>query len=103
MKEYTDQELKVLLLEDDYPNNETMLSGVISRIRSFGEPAAKMFEQWAEKGIPPKFEVEGVSSAFLKSQIDMKNVALIIAYDWLTKDPHEAARLLKKPIVVRMP
>lgn len=103
MKEYTDQELKELLLEDDYPNNEALITGVIRRIRSFGEAAAKMFEQWAEKGVSPTFEIEGISSSFLRNQCAMKNVALIIAYDWLMKDPHEAARLLKKPIVARMP
>ena len=101
MKEYTDQEIKTLLLEDDYPNKTPLLDGVISRVREFGPEAAQMFDEWASSGKQPKFEVNGISSSSLKKEQGMKAVALIIAYDWLLKDPHEAARLLKKPIVSR--
>ena len=101
MKEYTDQEIRNLLLEDDYPNKAPILEGVIKRIRSFGPEAAEMFDEWASSGKQPKFEVNGVSSDTLRREQGMKAVALIIAFDWLKKEPHEAARLLMKPHVVR--
>ncbi len=97
MKEYTDQEIINLLLEDDYPNKAPILEGVIRRIRGFGPEAYEMFDQWATSGKQPKFEVNGVSSEQLRKEQNMKAVALIIAYDWLLKEPHEAARLLLKP------
>lgn len=100
MKQYTDQALKDLLLEADYPNDERLLKGVITRIREFGPEAAALFEAWAEQGKSPKFEVEGITSDNLKRRFKMKDVALIIAYDWLRKKPHEAARLLSKPIII---
>ena len=99
MKEYTDQEIKELLLEDDYPNKAAILEGVIQRIRSFGPEAAAMFDEWATTGKQPKFEENGISSEFLRKEQHMKAVALIIAFDWLKKEPHEAARLLQKPHV----
>ena len=101
MKEYTDQEIKELLLEDDYPNKAVILEGVIQRIRSFGPEAAAMFDEWATTGKQPKFEENGISSEFLRKEQHMKAVALIIAFDWLKKEPHEAARLLQKPHVER--
>ena len=101
MKEYTDQEIKDLLLEDDYPNKAAILEGVIQRIRSFGPEAAAMFDEWATTGKQPKFEENGISSEFLRKEQHMKAVALIIAFDWLKKEPHEAARLLQKPHVER--
>lgn len=101
MKEYTDQEIKELLLEDDYPNKAAILEGVIQRIRSFGPEAAAMFDEWATTGKQPKFEENGISSEFLRKEQHMKAVALIIAFDWLKKEPHEAARLLQKPHVER--
>jgi len=101
MKEYTDQEIKDLLLEDDYPNKAVILEGVIQRIRSFGPEAAAMFDEWATTGKQPKFEENGISSEFLRKEQHMKAVALIIAFDWLKKEPHEAARLLQKPHVER--
>lgn len=101
MKEYTDQEIKALLLEDDYPNKAGILDGVIKRVHGFGPEAAHMFDEWASTGKQPKFEANGVSSDWLRKNRQMKAVALIIAYDWLLKEPHEAARLLQKPIVVR--
>ena len=101
MKEYTDQEIKELLLEDDYPNKAAILEGVIQRIRSFGPEAAAMFDEWATTGKQPKFEESGISSEFLRKEQHMKAVALIIAFDWLKKEPHEAAHLLQKPHVER--
>lgn len=100
MKTYTDEEIKDRLFEIDYPNNEHLISGVLERIHSFGPQAAEKFEYWMETGKMVKFEVGGISSDFLKKHHKMKDVALIIAFDWLNKSPQEATRLLKKPIII---
>ena len=99
MNQYTDKEIKERLLEADYPSDEQFLSGVIERIRSLGPEATALFEQWMEKRVSPKFELAGISSNYLRLHHKMKDVALIIAFDWLTKEPDEASRLLKKPVI----
>ncbi len=99
MKTYTDKEIQDRLFESDYPKNEHLISGVLERIHAFGPQAAELFEYWMETGKMVKFEVGGISSDFLRKHHNMKDVALIIAFDWLNKEPREAARLLKKPII----
>lgn len=96
---YTDIEIKDRLLEADYPDDEVLLSGVLKRIRDFGPEASAMFIAWMEKGTSPKFVEAGITSDYLKTYHRMKDVALIIAFDWLKKKPNEAARLLKKTVV----
>ena len=96
---YTDIEIKDRLLEADYPDDEVLLSGVLKRIRDFGPEASTMFIAWMEKGTSPKFEEAGITSDYLKTYHRMKDVALIIAFDWLKKKPGEAARLLKKTVI----
>lgn len=99
MNMFTDKEIKDRLLEADYPNNDVLLSGVLERIRAFGPEASRMFEKWMEDGATPKFDTAGISSDYLRVHHNMKDVALIIAFDWLHKKPEEAARLLKKTVI----
>ena len=99
MTTYSDNEIRERLLEADYPGNEELISGVLERIHAFGPSASRMFEKWMDDGKMPRFEEAGISSDYLRSHQRMTDVALIIAYDWLLKDPAEAARLLRKPVI----
>ena len=97
---YTDKDIIDRLLESDYPNNEQLLNSVLDKIKSFGPEALKMFNNWMQCGRIAKFEIAGISSDYLRNTHNMKDVALIIAYDWLQKEPEIASRLLRKPIVI---
>jgi hypothetical protein len=101
MKTYTNEELIERLLESDYPNDAQLLEGVIQKIRHFGTEAQAMFDEWyATSGISP-FDVKGITPAWLRKYHRMKDVGIIIAYDWLQKKPDEAAYLLRKPVIER--
>jgi len=97
--ERTDEDLKKRLLETDYPNDEKILNRIVERIRNFGDGGRSMFDDWYNTAKIPAFDIDGITPAFLRSRHKMKDVAIIIAYDWLLKDPKEAARLLKKGIM----
>ena len=97
--ERTDEELRKRLLETDYPNDEKVLNVVVERIRNFGDDARSMFDNWWNTSKIPAFVIDGINPAFLRNRHKMKDVAIIIAYDWLSKEPKEAARLLKKGIM----
>jgi len=99
MKAFTDDELKARLLEDDYPNDERLINGVIEKIRNFGNEAQAMFEDWYNNGKISKFDINGITPAFLREHHKMKDAGIIIALDWLSKQPEEAARLLKRPLM----
>jgi len=99
MKEYTNEEIKARLVEDDYPNNDLVLGGVIAKVRNLGPEAKTMFDNWYTASAPiPKFDIEAVTPDYLRERYNMKDAAIILAYDWLTKSPKEASRLIKKGI-----
>jgi hypothetical protein len=95
---YGDEELKKRLLETDYPNDEK-LNEVIKRIRNFGHDAQSMFQGWYNTAKIPSFDINGITPAYLRKQHNMKDVGIIIAYDWLSKEPEKVAYLLKKGIM----
>jgi len=101
MKIYTDDELRGRLLETDYPNDEKLLKDVILKIRNFGNAAQKMFDNWYATSKITHFDVAGINPAYLRRCHNMKDVGIIIAYDWLQKKPNEAAHLLRKPLIVK--
>ena len=96
---YTRDEIRERLLECDYPQGTTLLEDAVNRICEFCDNAAEMFNNWYSTGKTPRFEVNGISSDYLISTYGMKYPAMIIAYDWLMKEPGEAKRLFKKSIV----
>ena len=101
MKTYTDEELKNFLLEyADCPKDERLINHLIKRIKSLGEEAGVLFENWYENRIVPEFNCNGISSDFLRKTRKMENIGIILAYDWLIREPEKAAFLLKKPVII---
>ena len=100
MSTFIDNELKDRLLECDYPNDEQLLDGVIQKIRNLGTEAQKVFDNWYTTSKISDFDIGGITPAFLRKHHKMKDVGIIIAYDWLLKKPEEATHLLKKPVIV---
>jgi len=101
MQTYIDNELKERLLETDYPNDERLLNDVILKIRNFGSEAQQMFDNWYATSQITNFDINGITPAYLRKFHKMKDVGIIIAYDWLQKKPNEATHLLKKPVIVK--
>lgn len=99
MKTYTNDELKERLLENDYPNDEKLLESVIQKIQNFGTETQRIFDDWYITAKITDFDINGITPAYLRKYHKMKDVGIMIAYDWLQKAPQEAVHLLKKPII----
>jgi len=101
MKTYTDEELKNFLLDyADCPNDEQLISHLIGRIRTLGSEAQVLFENWYENRVVPEFDCKGVTSDFLRKSRKMENIGILLAYDWLCREPDYAAFVLKKPVII---
>lgn len=96
---YTTEEIRELLLEEDYPaSNEYMLKSVIYQIQNLTPEAKKAFDEWCNSRALPSFDIEGITPEFLRNNHQCTDIAIILAYDGLIRHPHDAY-LLKKPIM----
>ncbi len=99
MISYTDKEIEERLYEADYSHNPAVISSVTRQIRQLGDKAEKAFLEWWNTGKTPAFDIEGITPAFCRKMHQMTDVAIILTYDQLLKDPKRAAFFLKKPIL----
>jgi hypothetical protein len=100
MVTYSDQEIEARLYEADYSHNDAVIKSVIRQIRQLGQPAEQAFEDWWKTGKVPTFDIEGITSAFCRRMHHMNDVALILTYDQLNKNPKRAAYFLKRPVIL---
>lgn len=99
---YTSEELKELLLDEDYPaSNDYMLNSVINQIKNLTPKAKKAFDEWCDSRTLPSFNIDGVTPEFLRNNHQCTDIAIILAYDGLIRNPKDAY-LLKKPVIRRM-
>lgn len=89
------------LYMDGYPHTPELEKTIIRLSLLEGE-AKDMLLAWVNYGIEPKFEnVEGINSNDLSQKVEMKSVAIILAFDMLVKYPEMSSfykRLLTKRI-----
>ena len=95
----TIEEIKDLLLELDYPNQPQLLESVSRQLLSLTGESRSAFIKWYESRELPDFEIEGITPAFLRKYHSMTDVAIILAYARLLKEPKAAAFLLNMPII----
>lgn len=96
---YTSEELKNLLLEEDYPaSNELLLKSVISQLQHLTPEGRAAFEYWCDTRNLPVFDIEGITAEFMKANHHANDIAVILAYDGLVRNPKNAY-LLKKPVM----
>ena len=97
--DYTTEYLKELLLENDYPvSNKKMLEGVIKQLQNLTETGKSAFENWCDTRNLPDFNIEGITPQYLQLYHHAKDIAIILAYDGLVRNPKNAY-LLKKPVI----
>lgn len=98
---YTNDELTEILLECDYPaSNKKLMESVIKQLQNLTPKAKAAFEHWVNTRNLPKFNIEGVTVEYLKRHHRSTDIAVILAYDGLIKNP-KSAYLLKKPVIER--
>jgi len=96
---YTFEELKDILLDNDYPaTNKKLLESVIKQLQNLTPEGKMAFEHWLETRNLPSFNIEGVTVDYMKSYHHANDIAVILAYDGLVRNP-KSAYLLKKPII----
>lgn len=96
---YTAEQLKEMLLENDYPaSNHDMLESVIRQLQNLTDEGKAAFEHWCEARVLPVFDIEGITAEYLQKYHHATDVAVILAYDGLVRNP-KSAYLLKKPII----
>ncbi len=99
---YSAEQLKEILLENDYPaSNPKMLESVITQLMNLGPEGQAAFYEWCDSRNLPKFSIEGIDVNYLKTYHGMTDIAVVLAYDGLIKNP-KSAYLLKKPVIKRM-
>ena len=88
-----------MLLENDYPaSNHDMLESVIRQLQNLTDEGKAAFEHWCEARVLPVFDIEGITAEYLQKYHHATDVAVILAYDGLVRNP-KSAYLLKKPII----
>ena len=96
---FTVEELKEILLENDYPaSNKELLDSVVKQLQNLTPEGKASFEYWCDTRNLPVFDVEGVTADYMKTYHHATDIAVILAYDGLIRNP-KSAYLLKKPII----
>lgn len=96
---YTSEELKDILLENDYPaSNKKLLESVIKQLQDMTPEGKIAFEYWCDTRKLPSFNIEGVTADYMKTYHHANDIAVILAYDGLVRSP-KCAYLLKKPVI----
>ena len=96
---YTSEELKDILLENDYPaSNKKLLENVIAQLQEMTPEGKMAFEHWCDTRNLPSFNIEGVTVDYLKTYHHANDIAVILAYDGLVRNP-KSAYLLQQPVI----
>lgn len=96
---YTVEELKEILLENDYPaSNKKLLDSVIKQLQNLTLEGKVAFEKWCDTRTLPSFDIGGVTVDYMKTYHQANDIAVILAYDGLIRNP-KSAYLLKKPVI----
>ena len=96
---YTSEELIEILLDNDYPaSNKELLESVITQLQNLTPEGKTAFERWCDTRNLPPFDIEGITADYMKTYHHANDIAVILAYDGLVKNP-KRAYLLKRPVI----
>lgn len=97
--DYTTDNLREILLENDYPaSNKKLLQSVIKQLQNLTPEGKAAFEHWLDNRSLPTFDINGVTVDYLRTYHHSTDIGIILAYDGLVRDPKRAA-LLKRPVI----
>jgi hypothetical protein len=96
---YIVEELKEILLDNDYPaSNKELMESVIKQLQNLTPEGKEAFEHWYDTRDLPTFDIEGITADYMKTYHHANDIAIILAYDGLIKNP-KSAYLLKRPVI----
>jgi len=87
---YSKETLKDILNKNGYSSaNELLITSVINQIEDLSEEANAAFSKWINNQEQISFEINGVSSDFLRQTKKYNEIALLLSYDHLLKESKE--------------
>lgn len=93
--------VRLRLREAGYPDTPG-LDKTVNRLVSLEGEAKAMLNKWLRNDEKVSFsEIEGIDSAFLRNNLEMKEPAIIIAYAMLKSDPISNSEYLKNLVTNR--
>lgn len=96
---YTEEELKNILMVNDYPiSNKRLMESVIRQLQNLTPEAETAFAHWCDTRELPDFNIEGITPEFMKNCHGATDIAVILTYDGLVRNP-KSAYLLKTPVI----
>jgi len=99
---YSVEEIIKILNDFDYPtSNKMLLHSVVTQLQNLTPEGRAAFEHWCDTRRVPEFNIEGITPDFLRVNHQATDVAIILAYDGLIRNPRQAI-LLKKPVIRRI-
>lgn len=97
--EYTEEKLKEILRDNDYPmSNKRLIESVTKQLQNLTPEAKAAFENWLDTRNLPEFNIEGVTVEYMKTYHHSTDIGVILAYDGLLRNP-KSAYLLKEPVI----
>lgn len=94
------EQLRERLLDEGYIPEfgiENTIDNLLNLQRLENQSAYEMLIEWIETGKVRKFDpIEGIDIKFLRSNLKMKDPAIILAYGMLLYDPQRNAIFLKR-------
>lgn len=99
---YTPEKLQEILLDNDYPaSNKQLLENVIDQLQHLTPEGMEAFVHWCDTRNLPSFNIEGITADYMKTYHHANDIAVILAYDGLIRNP-KSAYLLKTPVIKRI-
>ena len=97
--DYTSENLRELLLDNDYPaSDKSMLESVVRQLQNLTPEGKVAFEHWCDTRSVPSFDINGINPDYLRRFHHSTDIGIILVYDGLLRDPKKA-ELLKKPVI----
>lgn len=86
-------------MRNNYPvSNKRLVDSVIRQLQNLTPEAEAAFAHWCDTRELPDFNIEGITPEFLKNYHRATDIAVILAYDGLVRNP-KSAYLLKTPVI----
>lgn len=89
--------IKDALIRDGYPDNDAT-DVTVERLFNLQDESKDMLTGWLNYGVAPEFNsINGINSTDLRNKVEMKNGAIVLAFDMLVNHP-ETSSMFKKLI-----
>lgn len=88
--------IRMRLVEEGYTISETT-NQTIARLSSLKGKSLELLKDWLSNNLPVEFDsINGIDATYLRNNLEMKEPAIIIAYEMLIREPEENSKYFKE-------